>query len=108
MTPPRGLMDRFSIGGIPGVRAIATALPTSTVAMRLLAGLSSKGRWGSPKRILSMAVTRRFRSICGASSRTCSQARSALEFAVTFLLAMQPRRSCHSQQLRWHPQIENL
>ena len=70
MTPPRGLMDKFSIGGMPGVRAIATALPTSTVAMRRLAGLSFKGRCGSPSRILSMAVIRMFKLIWGASSRT--------------------------------------
>lgn len=73
MTPPLGLIDMFSMGGIPGVRAIATALPTSTVAMRRLAGLSSRGRCGSPSLILSIAVTSRLRLICGASSRTCSQ-----------------------------------
>lgn len=75
MTPPLGLIDKFSMGGIPGVRAMATALPTSTVAMRLLAGLSSRGRCGSPSLILSMAVSNRLRLISGTSSRTCNHDR---------------------------------
>ena len=85
MTPPRGLMDRFSMGGMPGVRAIATALPTSTVAMRLLAGLSSRGRCGSPRRILSMAVSRMFKLIWGASSRTYTHRQPTLSQHLAFM-----------------------
>ena len=78
MTPPLGCMLMCSMGGIPGVRASATALPASRVARRVLASLASSLRSANPSRSLSMVARATRMSIrggeSGSCSRTCSRA----------------------------------